>query len=194
MKKFTLLVTLLGLALATHASRAQEPFFARAGTVEISGSISFSSLTPVSNGETSDATTLLSLGPEIGYFPIEGLEIGFNPGMALLPGVSVVTPAQGDGTTILQLFAFGGYNYHARGSQAIPFIQIPFGYTSLSSGNITQSGFSWGVKGGIKTVPAGHLLLTVYGEYLLLSFTPENATERSGFNFLSFGVSVGGFF
>ena len=162
--------------------------------MEVSGSISFSSFTPVSNGKTEDATTLFSLGPEVGYFVVDGLEIGLNSGISLLPGLSVVTPSEGEGTTLLQLFFFPAYNIHTQGSKVTPFIQVPFGYTSASSGDQTDSGFSWGVKGGIKIAAAGNFLVTVYGQYLLLSFTPEGATERSGFNYLSFGVGLGGFF
>lgn len=183
-----------GLHMLSVNGSAQENSFGKAGTTEMSGGISFSSFTPVSNGKTSDATTLFSFGPEIGYFVADGFEIGFNPGMSILPGVSVATPSQGDGMTILQLFFFPAYNFRAEGGKVTPFLQVPLGYTSMSSGKDTDSGFSWGVKGGIKVAAAGHFLVTVYGEYLLLSFTPENAKERSGFNFLSFGVALGGFF
>jgi hypothetical protein len=176
------------------SSQGQGKNFGDAGIAEIAGSVSFSSFTPVSNGKTGDATTLLSFGPQFGYFVARGFELGFSPGMALLPGISYVTPSEGDATTILQLFVFPAYNYHAPGSNAVPFIQIPLGYTSMSQGGYTDSGFSWGVKGGVKIIAEGQLLVTVYGEYLQLSFTPEKATERAGFNYLSFGVSVGGFF
>lgn len=48
--------------------------------------------------------------------------------------------------------------------------------------------------GGTKIAAAGNFLVSVYGQYLLLSFSPEGATERSGFNYLSFGIRLGGFF
>ncbi len=184
----------LGGLVPTTPATAQEREFGTAGTTEIAGGISFSSVTPVSNGETGDATTILSFGPEIGYFVTNGFEIGLNPGVTLLPGVSTITPSSGDGTTVLQLFAYPAYNFRLEGSPVHPFVEVPFGYTSMSSGNTTLSGFSWGVKAGLKVVATSHLLLNIYGEYLALTLTPEGATERSGFNFLSFGVSVGGFF
>jgi hypothetical protein len=186
-------LVLMGL-LCPEPATAQGREFATAGTTELAGSISFSSITPVSHGESGDATTVFSFGPEIGYFVTDGFEIGFNPGVSLLPGMSVVTPTGGDGMTVLQLFAFPAYTFHIEGSSSHPFIQIPFGYTSTSSGNNTQSGFSWGIKGGVKVVATSHLLLTVYGEYLAISLAPEGVTERYGMNYLSFGVSVGGFF
>ncbi len=186
-------VMFIACLLAAQAA-AQDKYFGKSGTMEIGGSISFASITPVSNGESGDATTLLSFGPEVGYFVFDGFEIGFSPGMSLLPGVSVITPQRGDGTTVLQLFAFPAYNFHLEGGQVTPFLQVPFGYTSMSSGSNTLSGFSWGIKGGLKVVATNHLLLTCYGQYLALSFSPENATKRAGFNFLSYGVAVGGFF
>jgi hypothetical protein len=173
---------------------AQGREFATAGTTEIAGGISFSSITPVSHGETGDATTIFSFGPEIGYFVTDGFEIGLNPGVSLLPGMSVITPNEGDGMTVLQLFAFPAYTFRPKESTVYPFIQVPLGYTSTSSGNSSQSGFSWGIKGGIKVVAASHFLLTFYGEYLAVSLMPEGETERYGLNYLSFGVSVGGFF
>jgi hypothetical protein len=182
------------LAVLAAPASGQETFFGKKGTVEIAGGISFSSLTPVTNGHTGDATTLFSLGPEIGYFVVDGFEIGFNPGISLLPGISVITPSEGEGTTILQLFAYPAYNLHIEGSQVTPFLQVPFGYTSMSSGNVTQSGFSWGIKGGIKVAATSHLLLTFYGQYFSMDFSSEQATERSGFNVLAFGIGVGGFF
>ena len=188
------IIAIIIAAFLSAPAFGQERYFGKVGTTEIAGSISFSSITTVSNGNAGDATTLFSLGPEIGYFVVDGFEIGFNPGVSLVPGVSIITPPRGDGTTILQLFAYPAYNLHVEGSPVTPFLQVPFGYTSMSSGSITQSGFSWGVKGGIKVVATSHLLLTIYGQYLALSFNPENATERYGFNFLTFGVGVGGFF
>jgi hypothetical protein len=186
-------MVLIGIIFSMPTA-AQDKNFGKAGITEIAGGISFASITPVTNGKTEDATTLLSLAPEISYFVTDGLEIGFSPGVSLLPGVSVITPSKGDATTILQLFAYPAYNFHSDGSQVNPFLSVPFGYTSASSGSNTQSGFSWGIKGGIKVVATSNLLLTFFGQYMVLSFTPERATERSGFNFLSFGVAVGGFF
>jgi hypothetical protein len=148
----------------------------------------------VANGETGDASSILTLGPQIGYFVTDGLEIGFNPGVSILPGMTVLTPSEGDAITVLQLFATLGYNLHSSGSPVYPFVEVPLGYTSASSGDETDSGFSWGVRAGIKVVAISNFLVTVSGQYYMLSFTPENADERIGLNIFSFGVGVGGFF
>lgn len=188
------IAVVLAAGITAGPAIGQEKPFATAGVTEIAGTISFSSLTPVSRGETEDAITLLSLGPEISHFVTDGLSIGFSPGVTLLPGISVITPAEGDGMTLVQLFALPAWTIRSEGNVVHPFLAVPFGYTSASSGGDSQSGFSWGVKGGIKVEAAGHLLVTCYGQYLAITLNPENASERYGLNFLSFGVALGGFF
>jgi hypothetical protein len=143
------------------------------------------------------------LGPQIGYFVTDGFEIGFNPGISLLPGISVISPSSGNSTTMLQLFFYPGYNLRPEGSNIFPFLEVPLGYTSISDGSTSESGFSWGVKGGAKIAAAKHLLLTVFVEYLQVTLNPSetptyygvpSSSGRNGFNFISFGVGVGGFF
>jgi hypothetical protein len=187
-------IVLIGLLSCGRGEcNAQEKGFATKGVTEFSGSVAFSSFTPVSNGTTGDATTLFSFGPKIGYFPFDEFELGFDPGVSLLPGISVETPAQGNSTVMLQLFAFVGYNFNLEGSKVHPFLEVPFGYTSMDTGNSTDTGFSWGVKGGVKIEIVGHVLLGIYGEYLVITLNPRNSIDRNGFNFLSFGIGVGAF-
>jgi hypothetical protein len=188
------LVLVTGTLALFASAPGQGKKFGDAGTAEIAGGVSFSVFTPVSNGKTGDATSLFSFGPEFGYFVANGFEVGFSPGMTILPGISALTPSRGDGTTIMQIFFFPAYNIQTPAGNVTPFLQVPLGYTAISSGNDTDSGFSWGIKGGAKFVAGGQLLVTLYAQYLQISFTAEKATERSGFNYLSFGVSVGGFF
>lgn len=198
-----------GLSLLASAAGAQEAIFGKEGVTEISGGVSFSSITPVVSGVSGEAITILSIAPEISHFFSDGFELGFSPGVSLLPGVtvasnanivvgtpatiSVASPSPGNGSTVIQLFALPAYHFHAEGSSVYPYLALPLGYTSASSGNSTMSGISWGLKGGIKVVPASHFLVGIYAEYLSLNFSPANATERSGLNFISFGVAAGGF-
>ena len=197
------LIPALILMLIAVPVHAQDRTFGTRGDVEIAGSIAYASITPVSNGNTSDATSIFSFGPQIAYFVADGFEIGFSPGITiypLLPGISIISPPHGDQSTILQLFFYPGYNFRIEGSKASPFVEVPLGYTSMSSGSDKSSGFSWGVKAGVKLVATGHLLVTFYGEYLAVTLNPENpspfftSSGREGFNFLSFGIGVGGFF
>ena len=146
----------------------EKPFATR-GVTEIGGRVSFSSLTPVAFGRSLDAITILSIGPEIGYFVSDGFEIGFSPGVTLLPGVTSLSASGTDNATVVQLFVYPAYYIHSDESSVNPFLQVPIGYTSASQGSAKGSGLSWGVKGGIKAVATGHLLISVYAEYMALN-------------------------
>jgi hypothetical protein len=189
-------VLVLAVVVGGSMAYSQRTEFATGGVTEIGGSISFSSISEVYAGKTGDATTILSVGPKIGYFVANGFELGIHPGISawiMPPGLSVVSGG-GSTSTLLQLFAFAAYNIRNEGSTMHPFIEVPFGYTSQSSGSYTSSGFSWGIRGGIKVAPLGALLVTISGEYYQITMSPTGAKERTGFNFFSFGVGVGGFF
>lgn len=200
-----LLVSCLLLIAIAGPAAGQERSFGTRGDVELAGSISFSSVSVVTGGNASDATTILSFGPQVAYFVADGFEIGFSPGIALyplLPGLSVMSSG-GNTTTVLQLFLYPGYNFRTEGSKTTPFLEAPIGYTSVSSGGSDgESGFSWGVRGGVKINVTGQVLLTVYGEYLLITLDPSESgfiypyaqSGRNGFNYLSFGIGLGGFF
>ena len=176
---------------------AQERPFATQGVKEISGSISFSSFSMVSRGETGDASTLFSLAPQLAYFVADGFEIGITTGITfytLLPGFSVITPPSGKATTMVQLFFSPAYNFHTQGDKAYPFIEPQLGYTSISTGNSSASGLSYGGRAGVKVVAAEHLLFTFFGQYLAITLNESGATTRSGINYLSFGVGIVGYF
>ena len=169
--------------------------YATQGVFELGGNVSFSSITGVSNGKTGDATTIFSVAPRIAGFVTDGFQIGFSPGISFLPisGMTVISPPSGESTTLLQLFAFPAYVVRTAGQKYYPFVEVPFGYTQLSSGGNAESGFSWGFRGGVKATPVGNLLLTIFGEYYQITLNREGAKERSGFNLFTFGVGVGAF-
>lgn len=184
-------------ALCFSNGTAQEKPFATQGVTEIAGSISFSRFSLVSRGETGDASTMFSLAPQIAYFVADGFEIGMTTGITyytLLPGFSVITPPAGQATTMLQLFFSPAYNFRAQGNNAYLFIEPQLGYTSTSRGESSASGLSFGGRAGVKVVAAEHLLVTFSGQYLAITLKESGATERSGINYLSFGVGIAGYF
>jgi hypothetical protein len=183
----------LTAVLFFNQTMAQERTFATKGITEISGSFAYSSFTPVSNGNTSASTSIFTLTPQIGYFIQDGFEIGLSSGLSFLPGVTFVFPSGGNNTTILGLFFTPSYNFRIESKSVFPFIEGQLGYTAVSSGSSTSSGFSYGGKGGIKMIIADHVLLNFSAQYSAITLNPEGATERWGFNYLTLSIGVGAY-
>ena len=182
------------LIVSTSTIMAQNKPFATKGVVELAGNVSFSSLTPVSNGNTGDATTFFTLAPQIGYFVSDGVEIGLTTGISLVPGLTVISPSGGESTTITQFFFSPAYNIITENKSLFPFIEANLGYTSESSGNYSDKGFSWGGRAGVKIVAANNFLISLAGQYLQITLNPEGANERYGLNYFSVSVGVSGYF
>src|SRR3990172_1880653 len=126
---FSALLALVMFVLLGPKSLAQEgKKFAMRGSTELGGSISFQSITPVSNGNTRDATTIFSLSPFIGYFVADGFEIGLNP-----LGITSIS-SSGSSSTQVMIFVAPSYNFKTEGI-VYPFIEALFGYTSQSNGS-----------------------------------------------------------
>jgi len=181
--------------LSLPAANAQTSEYATKGVIDLGGNVSFTSVTPVSAGKTGDATTILSFAPRIAGFVTDGFQIGLSPGISFLPtsGVTVVSPSSGESTTLLQIYAFPGYVVRTPGQKYFPFVEVPIGYARISSGNSSQSGFSWGLRGGVKATPVGNFLLTIFGEYYQITLNSEGAKDRTGFNLFTFGIGIGAF-
>jgi hypothetical protein len=173
---------------------AQNKPFATKGVVELAGNVSFSSFTPVSHGNTGDATSFFVLAPQIGYFLSDGVEIGLTTGISLLPGLTVISPTGGESTTITQFFFSPAYNVITKNKSLYPFIEANLGYTSESAGNNSDAGFSYGGRAGVKIVAVDNFLVSLAAQYLVITLNPEGATERYGFNYFSVSVGVSGYF
>ncbi len=182
----SVLLTLLTIALFlsfTSSSTAQESKrFALKGTTELGGSISFVSSTSVTNGNTaSNASTVFSVAPFIGYFVADGFEIGLNPF-----GITSISYA---GSSVTQITILGAlsYNFKTEGI-TYPFIEALFGYTSQTDGS-SRSGFSWGGRAGVKLAVTDKCLLNLGVQYLLITLNPSGASNRYGSNQLA--ISAG---
>jgi hypothetical protein len=179
---------------------AQESGFAMKGVTELGGTISYASFIPVSGGQTDDATSILTFAPQLGYFVADGIEIGFSPGVSFIlfpAGVTSLSESGSGASTAVQLWLTAAYNFQTSGKTVFPFIEFQAGYTSSDDwlfGSNKASGFSYGFKGGIKVVAVEHLLINIAVQYNLITLNPSGATERSGFNYLTIGAGVGGFF
>ena len=190
------ILTFAALSLFTISSSgiAQDRQFAAKGVTEISGTVSYSSFTSVSRGETGDAISIFTLAPQIGYFITDGFELSLGTGVSLIPGFSVISPEDGESTSLLQLFLAPSYNIKTNDAKLYPFLEAQLGYTSLSSGDDTNSGFSYGGRAGLKIVVVEHFLVNLSVQYLLITLNESGATERNGFNYLTVGIGISGYF
>ncbi len=182
----------------TAVSLAQEGQFAQTGVVELAGSVTFENVKTVHNDQAGDATNIFSFAPEIGYFVTEGLELGISSGITnsliFPPGLTSISPPSGSSMTAVQFFFSPSYNFVSPGATVYPFIQAKLGYTSLSSGGLSETGFSYGARGGIKIPVVTHLLISTSAEYLLITINPENTSTRYGYDYFSFAFGISGYF
>jgi hypothetical protein len=168
------ILLVFGLLVCTCSGQGSEGF-ATKGTTEAGGSISFMSMSPVYNDQTSNASTTFACAPFVGYFVSDGFEIGVNP-----LGITVFSGPSGSSLTMINIFLAPSYNFKTEGN-AYPFIEALLGYTSQSNGT-TYSGFSWGGRGGVKIAVTGHALLNLGVEYLQVTLNPSGASKRNGYN------------
>jgi hypothetical protein len=181
--RWSVLSGLLICGLFALPCRGQETkAFAQKGTVELGGNVSFQSVTPVFNGASGDASTVFTLAPFFGYFVSDGFELGVNPFDITVNSL----PNSNSSTRVSILFA-PSYNFKTN-SIAYPFVEALLGYTSLSNRG-TESGFSWGGRGGLKLAVADRGLLNLGVQYLQITMNPSGAIRRYGSN--DFSLAAG---
>lgn len=179
MKHFITFIMIFSLALAfclpssSYSQSMKE--FAKKGTFEAGGSISYQSSTFVSGGETSDdALNVFSFQPFFGYFVTDGFEIGVNP--FGFTSISYGDESASEGN----IFLASSYNFKA-GKVTYPFIEALIGY-SFSSNGSDRSGFSWGGRGGLKLAVTDKGLLNLAVQYTQITLNKSEDSERSGTN------------
>lgn len=158
---------------------AEKRRFAAAGVWELGGSATFQRSVPVVNGVEGDAVYTLSALPYVGWFLIDGLELGLNP-------LGVGMTRTGESTVVDLRFLFApSWNFRMTG-EWYPFVEGLVGYTarltSDDTGDTTDDGITYGGRVGVKfwVVPQG--LLTVGVQYLQVTLDPANAKNRHGSN------------
>ena len=185
MKKFFTLFTIVFFACGVSLF-AQN--FAKKGTIELGGSVGFTSTTGVTNAETADESiTSFFFNPYVGYFFMNSFEVGLIP--------SFSTMSAGDAS----LNSFGillapAYNFDL-GNCWYPFIEGRIGYNTetFDSGlsESTQSGIEWGFRGGVKAQVGNNALVNagLFYRQVTLNDDDDPNDERDGFN--QFGIEVG---
>ena len=184
MKKFFALFVAIVMALLLASCGTAYGQYAAKGTVELGGAASYSSTTLVTNGtKDTEASTFLQLMPYVNYFIMDNFSVGFAPSVNILNVAHSTNSMKFYG-----IFAVPGYSFNTS-SNVFPFVQGFIGYTSADPGtSTTQSGLSYGGKGGIK-VSVGQSGLASFGvSYMIVDISPSGASSRTGFNNLAFSV------
>jgi hypothetical protein len=154
--------------------------------VELGGTIGFASVQSVANGKTGDSQSIFSLEPLVGYFVMDGVEIGLSPA-----GL-VYTSAGSSSETNVRFFGFVGYNFQTS-TMVVPYLEGLAGSSAVISSNngttTTRKGFCWGGRGGIKVGVAEHANLVLGLQYVQITLNPSGASTRTGTN--EFSVNVG---
>jgi hypothetical protein len=162
------------LLFGTISLNAQN--FATKGTIELGGSLGFSSTTSVSNGQSaSNSMSTFMIEPYFGYFVSNGFELGFFP--------SLTTQSySGNSSTSLGIYLAPAWNFDMR-SNLFPFLEGRIGYNSYSSGGSSSGGLAWGLKGGVKVKIGGSSLFNLALSYDQITYNPSGWTGgRNGYN------------
>lgn len=187
MKKLFLFV-LTGLILISNSSFSQKNKFAKENQWELNGTISFTSTTPVTDGNTGKALTIFRFAPTAGYFAVEGYEMG------LIVDYTSYSYSGSSSYSDYTLYFAPSYNFKTD-SQFYPYVQGQIGYTGISSGSSEGShGIAWGFEGGIKVNPIGNGLIKFGINYNQRTLNKSSDTERNGYNNISFVLGLGLFF
>ena len=183
-------ITLLFAALFVFTSLSFSQNFATKGTIEVGGSLGFSSTTSVYDGQSaSNSTTTIRLEPYIGYFVVNSFELGFEP--------SFTTSSHGDySSNSFGIYFAPAWNFDLR-SKLFPFLEGRIGYNTSSSddGNSTTddptySGIAWGLRGGVKAQVGNSALVNLALSYDQITMNPSGWNGgRNGQNI--FGVNAG---
>ena len=195
-KLFTVFfLTIVLLTTLTYNSNAQ---FKNRGTIEVGGTISYTSVTAVSNGTTdNNSSSMFNFTPMLSYFVVDGFYLGVSP------GINIVKVAGSDNpVTNLMLFAVPGYAFGK--GDVFPFVEGWLGYSALnsdgvsfegtSSGKLELSGLSYGARGGVKLQVGKGGLVNMGLSYIAYTFNAKGADKRTGMNTLAFVIGFSVFF
>ena len=187
MKKALLAITVLFFFSVLTAYSQQVDKYAWKGQWDVGGSVGFTSSTPVINGNTGDAMTVIIFAPSASYFVASGFEIG-----ASVQFTSTKYSGE-DAMTDYTLYFVPAYNFKTH-SMFYPYIQGQIGYTGSSMGDASISGLAWGVEGGVKANLVPHVNLKLGINYNQLTRNPSGSSERNGSNNINVMAGFGVFF
>ena len=148
--------------------------FGSAGCWEVGGEASFTSQSiPDANGGAGYTSTVLTISPFVGYFPVKGLELGLNP----LSFSEYSADALGVPITNYHILFAPAYNFSSK-SIVHFFIEGEIGMDYEGDGNPggSSSGISYGARTGVKIEVAKHAMLNVSLQYLTDTYNLSNSS------------------
>lgn len=182
-------ITLLVLTYA-RIIFAQDSKLTEAGTIELSGAVSYSHYrAPAADFSAS----VFTIAPQVSYFITDAFSVGLTTGLGFLPGVSLVTQSVGEGTTAIQLFVSPAYHFILDSKKLFPFIEGQVGLGLVTSGE-SSSGLSYGGRAEVKFTPVDHLVLTFAGQFVSLRLHQSGMDQRIGWDYWTIGIGIGGYF
>ena len=187
MGKNIFFVVLISLFFINAHSQSKNKF-AKEQIWELGGSVGFSSITEVDNGNSGTAMTNISFHPYAGYFFLDGFEVG------LITGIDFIKQGGWDNSTFV-IYLAPAYNFNTN-SNAYPYIQGGIGYNQVSYSNYrSYSGLAWDLEAGVKLNLFGNSLLKFSFDYNQKTQNPENYDgKRNGINTFNFIVGFNIFF
>jgi hypothetical protein len=179
-----LVALLVVAALAAPATALSSEKYGSKGEVELGGMLNFSSNTRVAAGATGDASTTYTLTPFIGYFFVDGFEVGLN---LQLNSTTFKGNTSSDYTVLLS----PAWNFRIQNSNVTPAVAFLIGYGSTTTtGGATSNGLSVGGRATAKIQVVSNANLHVGIEYLMNTRDPSGYSgSRDGNNIL--GIDVG---
>lgn len=184
MKKLLLLIGYISLSAIISIS-AQD--FANEGTWEVGGNISWSSITRVHDGESSEnSLSYFVLEVPIYYFVMRGFELG------IVPAYESMSYGESSASAF-HIYLAPAWNFDTH-SNAYPFIEGRIGYNSAANGD-TESGMAWAIIGGVKVQIGGGALIRFnvgYSQRTLQESDHEGG--RDGENVIGVGAGFSVFF
>lgn len=188
MKKSFLIMSLIIIIVIDL--NAQE--YATEGTIEFGGSVSYTNITTVIDGESvGSSLNHLALVVPLYYFPVNGFAIGFVPALDYYS-------MENSSITGLGLYIASAYNFNLE-SNVFSYIEGRIGYTLISTSagedEVSLSGLGWAIIGGIKTHIGGNALLNFGIGYAQQTLeTGDYEGDRSGRNTIALSAGISLFF
>jgi hypothetical protein len=147
--------------------------YAKQGVTEFSGSLSFTSITPITNGTSRNNSSTFTVAPMVSCFFSDIFQIGIAP-------TFIFITSGGAKLSTVGVYASPGFVFDLH-SSVYPFVSALLGYNYSSEtlfGN-SGSGIGYGAEGGIKVLIAKDALLNIGLEYLVENLNPPSGSSNS---------------